>query len=338
MRAATMAVFLAAAAVWVHAADKDGDLTRKGFLALVERYEREKELTADQRMEAIEAFKVYQIPECARFLIKALPSERHPQVLRAMTVNLIVLGTPESVRTAVVEGLPRLGDLVQISERPDPLIRPAWTYRTREKTYPYRMLPEIYFGEIAGSFAALAPGKARDWIVAQGLGGPIEKDPLLTQFMVTVIAASEHKDRARVLDALLRRPRDGQVAAVVLDAARQARLADAQFSATAAQQLRHPDADVVLAAVMYLEKAAPDTLVKELPRLLKARCQAYERRKPTTSARMPCTCARWSRTSPWILRRARPPCWRYGSPTAMSCMPSKPGTRPRDGSSRSTRA
>ncbi len=242
----------------------------EGLDKLIQRYEREKSLSPDKRLEAIDEFKIHTGPEtpgCVKFLLKILPDEKEPVIIRAIAVDLAVLGTPESVRAAVHDCLPRLTELVQLSAEKDPLVPRLWTYHTAKD---YRMLPDFYFAAIAGSLAAVTDGKAQEWIVNRSLEGPIAKDPLFTQFMLGVIAQVDHADRGKALSAFLRKTKDPQLMTAAVDAARLARLQDADFTKLVVSLLKHRDQEVQLASVLFLEKAAADELKKELPKLLKS--------------------------------------------------------------------
>ncbi|HAK96249.1 MAG TPA: hypothetical protein DCM87_14980 [Planctomycetes bacterium] len=247
-------------------APKDEPPPPQGIEKLVERFEREKSLSPDKRLEAIEEFKIYQTPECVKFLLKIMPGETDMTLLRAIIIDLAVLGTAESVRAAVADGLPRLAPLVQISPERDPLVPRIWTYRAGKD---YRMLPDFYFAEISGALTAVTDAKAKDWLVTRGLEGPIAKDPLFTQFMLGVIAQVVHPNRAKALGDFLRKTKDVQLMGAAIDAARLARLPDADFTGLVVKLLKHRDQEIQIASVLFLEKAAIDELKKELPKLLK---------------------------------------------------------------------
>jgi len=238
----------------------------EGLARLLERFEREKSLSPDKRLEAIEEFKLHRTPECVKFLLKIMPGETDMTIIRAIVIDLAMLGTAESVSAAVAEGLPRLAPLVQISRERDPLVPRIWTYRAGND---YRMLPAFYFGEISGALAAVTDAKAQDWLMLRGLEGPIAKDPLLTQFMLSVIAQVEHRHRGKALGDFLRKTRDSQLMGAAVDAARLARLPDPDFTKLVVKLLKHRDHDIQIASVLYLEKTALDELKKELPKLLK---------------------------------------------------------------------
>jgi len=250
------------------------ELVRENFQRLVKRFEAEKELEPGKRLDTIKEFRLYQIPECARFLAKTLPQEKDTVIVREMMISCIVLDTPETVKAAVTQGLPGLTALVQLSDKPEPLIPPAWRYRTPKG---WRMLPRYYFDEIAGSLAAVRKEKTKAWIVKHGLEGPVARDPLWTKFMITVIARIPHPERGKSLRRALQKFKDPQVIATVFDAARRAQLKDSQFARNVARYLRFRSRDAALcrevqvAAAMCLEKTAPELLKRELPKLFKSK-------------------------------------------------------------------
>ena len=250
------------------------ELVRENFQKLVKRFEAEKTLAPGKRLDTIKEFRLYQIPECARFLVKVLPQESDTVIVRELTISCIVLDTPETVKAAVTQGLVRLTGLIQLSDKPEPLIPPAWRYRTRNG---WRMLPRFYFDEIAGSLAAVRKEKTKAWLVKHGLEGPVAKDPLWTKFMITVIARVRHPDRARSLRRVLQKFKDPQIIATIFDAARRAELKDSQFARSVARYLRYRSRDpalsrqVQVAAAMCLEKTAPELLKRELPKLFKSK-------------------------------------------------------------------
>jgi hypothetical protein len=169
----------------------------------------------------------------------------------------------------VLQGIPRLGTFIAKGQEPDPLVPASWTYKTQKF---YRMLPEFYFGQIAGHLGLVKDEDAQAWLARHAVDSPISKDPLLVKYMLTIMAQVDHEDRARTLKSVLRRwKREPQVIATAFDAARRGRVKDSTFARGVVAYLKYRSRDVQVAAIMYLERAAPSLLKRELPKILKSK-------------------------------------------------------------------
>ena len=243
-------------------------LMRENFQKLVKRYEAEKELSPDKRMDTIEQFKIYPVPQCSKFLASILPNEQNATIIRSITISCAVVGRKDGVRAALTHGVPRLESLIELSETADAMIPPEWRYRTGKG---WRQLPDFYFSEIAGSFAAIQREEGQACLVRYGLSGAIAKDPLLMKFMISIIGQVPHKDRAKTLASALSRTKDPQIIATVFDTARRARLKDSTLTTAAARYLKAKNRDIQVAAFMCLEQLYPARLKRELPKLVKSK-------------------------------------------------------------------
>jgi len=241
---------------------------RAGFLKLVQKYEAEKSLSPDKRIQTLQQLKLYQIPECGDFLAKIIAEESDPIILRVIAADCAYLGTEKTLRALLMVGLPKLGSLVDQQLAPDPMVPRSWTYKSGEK---YRMLPPYQFGEIAGALQGLRNEKGKTYFVRHALSSPAARDPLFAKFLISIIAQIDCRERARALRSALRRWRDPQVLATIFDSARRARFEDKSLVRDAVKFLKHPSREIQIAVVMYLERVAPDSLRKELPKLCKSR-------------------------------------------------------------------
>lgn len=240
------------------------------FKRNVEKFNKEKSLEPYKRLETIKHFATFHIPECEAFLLKVFPKEKNLSIIREMTMGLITLGTPKTLSAALKRGVVAMRTLIQQSTEQDPLVPDKWVYFTGKH---YRMLPDMYFGQLEGTLLAVEKEEGLAYLLKNGFASPINRDPLLMKFMAYVIAGLKSEERGEALEQCLKKQRDPQVIAAILDAARGGRITSESFSKLAAKMLKSRYEASQVAAVMYLETMAKDTLKSELPNLMKSKAE-----------------------------------------------------------------